>query len=192
LTRRGTRLTSQWNPDEVLFEEAASSQSLIREPKRRPVVGAADGPLHASIPIVTVPVERDKVTRAHSVTPPARAGGICPEGVPWLQPFLDELRVFYTEAAHDDQLDAFMMALRYMRQGQSVLDFHCKQMEEAKATRDREREGLPPSPKPSNPMIECYRETLARLKAAARGYESERDHDRRDQRTNGRRSPPGF
>ena len=43
LTRRGTRLTSQWNPDEVLFEEAASSQSLIREPKRRPVVGAADG-----------------------------------------------------------------------------------------------------------------------------------------------------
>jgi predicted phage terminase large subunit-like protein len=96
-------------PTAVLIEDAASGQSLIQDLK------ATGG-----LPVVPVKVDGDKVTRAHTVVPTYEAGIILlPEGAPWLNEFLDELHAF-PRAAHDDQVDAFVQAVRWLMTGSGV------------------------------------------------------------------------
>jgi predicted phage terminase large subunit-like protein len=91
------------HPTAVLIEDKASGQSVIQD-------------LRAStmLPIVPVPVDGDKVTRAHTIVPTYEADVILlPEGAPWIREFLDELHAF-PKAAHDDQVDAFVQGVRWL------------------------------------------------------------------------------
>jgi predicted phage terminase large subunit-like protein len=97
-------LGTQWKPHVVLVEDKASGQSLVqvlREATR--------------LPVIPVPVDTDKQTRASAATPTVQAGRVLlPVEAGWLTAFLDELSAF-PNAAHDDQVDTVTMALEYMR-----------------------------------------------------------------------------
>ena len=55
--------------------------------------------------------DRDKIQRAHAVTPLIEAGQvILPDSAPWLNDFLDEISRF-PAGEHDDQVDSFCMGL---------------------------------------------------------------------------------
>lgn len=104
LKRAVEELADVWAPDAVLVEEKASGQSLVQSLKEE-----------TSLPVVGIPVDSDKVTRAHSVTALFSAGRVnFPEDAPWLPAYLHELELF-PSAAHDDQVDTTTIALRYLR-----------------------------------------------------------------------------
>lgn len=93
---------AKWKAHSVVIEDTAAGQSLIQELRR-----------NTRMPLVAVKADRDKVTRAHAVTPTHEAG-LCylPEDEPWVADFEDELAGF-PGAAHDDQVDAFVHAMTY-------------------------------------------------------------------------------
>lgn len=95
----------QWGAHAVLVEDTAAGQSLLQEMRR-----------NTRIPLVAVKADRDKMSRAHAITPTHEAGMIyLPEGmVAWRGAFEDELAGFPT-APHDDQVDAFVHAMTYAR-----------------------------------------------------------------------------
>jgi predicted phage terminase large subunit-like protein len=108
LKRMVEELADVWMPDAVLVEEKASGQSLLQSLKQE-----------TSLPIVGIPVDTDKVSRAHSVTALFSAGRVhFPEDAPWLPTFLHELELF-PASAYDDQVDTTTQALRYLRSQQS-------------------------------------------------------------------------
>jgi predicted phage terminase large subunit-like protein len=94
---------STYRPTAVLIEDKASGQSVIQDLKAT-----------TTLPVVPVPVDGDKVTRAHTIVPTYEADVILlPEGAPWVREFLDELHAF-PKAAHDDQVDAFVQGVRWL------------------------------------------------------------------------------
>lgn len=105
---------SKWKPHQVLIEDLASGQSLIQELKRSTV-----------IPILKYKPDKDKITKAWSVTPITEASLVyVPDGASWLSDFLDELCGFPTGTKHDDQVDAFVMALSHIaRGGQGIFGY---------------------------------------------------------------------
>jgi predicted phage terminase large subunit-like protein len=119
---------AKWKPSVVLVEDKASGQSLIQEMKRE-----------TRIPIIPIPVDRDKVARANAVTPMLEAGLVyLPEDAPWVSDFVDELATF-PNAAHDDQVDAFDGALEYSARGGGGMGFFewlRRKAEERKAKKD--------------------------------------------------------
>ena len=61
-------------------------------------------------------VSTDKESRAHAVTPYMRDKNIkILKGSPWIDDFIDEVCLF-PAAPHDDQTDAFTMALNHQRE----------------------------------------------------------------------------
>jgi predicted phage terminase large subunit-like protein len=117
---------AKWAPSVVLVEDKASGQSLIQEMKRE-----------TRIPIIPIPVDRDKVARANAVTPILEAGLVyLPEGAPWVSDFVDELATF-PNAAHDDQVDAFDGALSYLSSGGGGMGFFEYLRREAEATKSK-------------------------------------------------------
>lgn len=57
----------------------------------------------------------DKIVRANAVVAQVEGGNVMvPKGAPWVEEFLHELCTF-PNGAHDDQVDAFTMALNYWR-----------------------------------------------------------------------------
>ena len=108
-------LGREWNPSAILVEDAASGQSLIQELRHE-----------SSLPIIPVKIDRDKISRAQSITPLIEAGKVfLPESAPWLDLYLDELAAFPT-GAHDDAVDSTTQALNYLRHQQehTVAFFH--------------------------------------------------------------------
>ena len=104
LKRMLVALAGEWHPNAILIEDRASGQSLIQELQRE-----------TALPVLPVPVDRDKVTRAQAVTPMVEAGRVfVPASAPWLSDYLDELSSF-PAAPHDDQVDSTTMALAYLR-----------------------------------------------------------------------------
>jgi predicted phage terminase large subunit-like protein len=100
-------LSDVWAPDAILIEEKASGQSLVQSLREE-----------TSLPIVGIPVDSDKTSRAHSVTALFSAGRVhFPEDAPWLPVFLHELELF-PASAYDDQVDTTTQALRYLRSQQ--------------------------------------------------------------------------
>ena len=108
-------------PTAVVIEDKASGQSVIQDLK-----------LSTSLPIVAMPTDGDKVTRAHTIAPTYEAGVILlPEGAPWLGEFLDELHAF-PKAAHDDQVDAFVQGVRWLLhpvRGAGILEHYRQEVE---------------------------------------------------------------
>jgi predicted phage terminase large subunit-like protein len=66
---------------------------------------------HPPIPVVAIPRDRDKVTRAYDTTPRIEAGMVVlPEDAPWLSDYLAEFAVF-PNGKHDDMIDPTMDAV---------------------------------------------------------------------------------
>lgn len=102
LKRAAEGLYRKWRPAAVLVEDASSGQSLIQDLRRT-----------TNMPVIPVPVDRDKYTKAAAVTGLVEAGQVhLPSSAPWLHDFIEELAAF-PGGDHDDQVDAFVMALSY-------------------------------------------------------------------------------
>lgn len=104
----GAKGSQLWGPNQlpvsaVLIEDAASGQSLIQEARRE-----------TKLPIIAVKVDRDKVARAHAVSPTIEAGKCyVPEDAPWLAVFLQEHAEF-PNSEYDDQVDTTTGALAWL------------------------------------------------------------------------------
>jgi len=97
-------LHDQWKPIAVLIEDAASGQSLIQELKS-----------NTRIPVIAIKVDKDKVSRAHAVTPMFEAGKVfLPEEAPWRPQFEYEHEIF-PGGINDDQVDTTTQFLNWAR-----------------------------------------------------------------------------
>ncbi|HEV8232724.1 MAG TPA: phage terminase large subunit [Thermoanaerobaculia bacterium] len=104
LKRKIADIAAEWKPGAVLVEDKASGQSLIQELKRE-----------TRLPILPAEAQGAKELRAQLVTPLIEAGKVhLPTSAPWRASFIDELITFPT-GAHDDQVDAFVHGLTYLR-----------------------------------------------------------------------------
>jgi len=106
-----------YEPDTLLVEKKGSGMSLIQEMRRR------------DLPIVEYVPDKDKVSRAHAITPFCRAGRIwlpakklTEEEIEW-RPFVDEFLeeiLQFPYAEHDDLTDTFTQAILWLRDIYSV------------------------------------------------------------------------
>lgn len=104
LKKTAKGMAAKWCPRTILIEDKASGQSLIQDLKTG-----------TNLPIIAVPVDSDKITRAHAVTPTVEAGNVyLPESAPWLQDYIDEHAVF-PNGSHDDEVDSTTQFLNYVR-----------------------------------------------------------------------------
>ncbi len=92
----------------VIIEDKSSGQQLIQEFQR-----------DTKVPVIAAGEEgkpmADKVTRAMLVTPLIESGVVyLPEQASWLAEFMDECLKF-PKAAHDDQIDALVHGLTYLK-----------------------------------------------------------------------------
>jgi predicted phage terminase large subunit-like protein len=101
LVRVARALYERYQPSRVFVEDAASGQSLVQTLRS-----------DTQLPVVPVRVDADKVSRANAVTGLMEAGKVyLPQTADWLPDFVDELSIF-PNGSHDDQVDAFVGALR--------------------------------------------------------------------------------
>jgi predicted phage terminase large subunit-like protein len=90
-------------PDAIMIEKKASGQSLIQDLRR------------AGLPVLEFNPDRDKVSRATAATPFFESGRVwLPEYKDWALDLIDEA-VSFPNARYDDQVDAMVMAVLYMR-----------------------------------------------------------------------------
>jgi len=109
LKRSLISFASEWKPEYVLVEDAASGQSLLQELQ-----------VSTSLPLKAIRPDRDKESRAQSCTGMLEAGRVfLPAAAPWLADYLDELSSF-PNGVHDDQVDATTQALNFLRGDASV------------------------------------------------------------------------
>ena len=95
-------------PDVIMIEKKASGQSLIQDLRR------------AGLPVLEYTPDRDKVSRANAITPFLEAGRVwLPLMKSWSMSLLEEATSF-PHARHDDQVDAMVMAVLYMRDSWKV------------------------------------------------------------------------
>lgn len=84
------------------IEDKVSGTGLIQTVKRK------------GVPVIAMPREKDKYTRALDVVPSMASGLVSvPMDAPWIKSFLNELMAF-PDGAHDDQVDPFMDAVTDM------------------------------------------------------------------------------
>jgi len=91
-----------YEPDVIIIEKKASGQSLIQDLRR------------AGLPILEYNPDRDKVTRANASTPILEAGRVWLPDKPFAQDLINEAAAF-PYATYDDQVDAMVMAILYMK-----------------------------------------------------------------------------
>ena len=104
LRRLSQTLYYQHRPDVCIIEKKASGQSLIQDLRR------------SGLPVLEYTPDRDKVSRVYSASPMLEAGRVwLPSGKKWSDEFVEELLRF-PNAAHDDQVDAMVMAIHYMKE----------------------------------------------------------------------------
>jgi predicted phage terminase large subunit-like protein len=110
LKRQVAQQADYWRPSEIYVEDKASGQSLIQELK-----------LSTNYPVIPVPIDRDKETRASAVTGYFEAGRVLfPSDAPWVVDLEDELASF-PGGLHDDCVDAITQALNRLRDSGGVL-----------------------------------------------------------------------
>ena len=105
---RSTR--SNWariyQPAVLLVEDQGSGQSLLQELKTE-----------TSLPLKPIKPDTDKFTRASAITPLVESGRLflpSNDTGGWVEEFVRELTAF-PAAPHDDQVDALVQALHYLR-----------------------------------------------------------------------------
>lgn len=105
LRRAVESLAARDDPHAILIEDKGSGQSLLQ-------VLRAD----TRLPVIGMPANQSKVFRAQAVSPLVEAGKVfVPEVAPWLPEFEIEVQQFPV-AQHDDQVDAMVHALTYLRE----------------------------------------------------------------------------
>ena len=97
----------RYAPDVIIIEKKASCQSLIQDLSR------------AGLPILEYNPDRDKVSRTNACTPLLEAGRIWGPDKPFATDLIDEASAF-PNATYDDQVDAMVMAILYMRDSWKV------------------------------------------------------------------------
>ena len=103
-----TNLLVPHHLDIIIIEKKASGQSLIQDLRR------------AGLPVLEYTPDRDKVTRANAATPFLESGRIwLPFTKPWSLELIEEAAGF-PNARYDDQVDAMVMAVLYMRDAWKV------------------------------------------------------------------------
>lgn len=105
LKRAAATLALRHRPNAILIEDKASGQSLIQELKK-----------DTELSIIPVKTDRDKVSRAHAVTPMIEGGRVrLPEWASWVDDYLAEMSAF-PKGNHDDSVDSTTQALNYLRE----------------------------------------------------------------------------
>jgi predicted phage terminase large subunit-like protein len=105
LCRKMIELAAAWKPSAVIVEDAASGQSVTQVLKTE-----------TKLPVIGHPAKGGKVLRAQLVAPLCESGRVLlPDSAPWKSSFLEELASF-PGAAHDDQVDALVHGLTYLRE----------------------------------------------------------------------------
>ena len=100
-------LYDNYEPDVIIIEKKASGQSLIQDLRR------------AGLPILEYNPDRDKVTRTNASTPILEAGRVWVPDKPFAQDLINEAAAF-PYATYDDQVDAMVMAILYMKDAWKV------------------------------------------------------------------------
>lgn len=108
LRRVAKELQKDWKPDVTIVEKKASGLSLIQDLRR------------AGIPVVEYNPDRDKISRAHSVTPLVESGRFWVPDKQWAQDFVEQL-IAFPNARHDDDVDAFTQAMLRLKTGYFVV-----------------------------------------------------------------------
>ena len=86
-----------------MIEKKASGQSLLQDLRR------------AGLPVLEFTPDRDKVSRANAATPFLESGRVwLPENKEWAFDLIEEA-ISFPNARYDDQVDAMVMAVLYMR-----------------------------------------------------------------------------
>tara|TARA_R110000765_G_scaffold89912_1_gene171299 strand:- start:543 stop:1475 length:933 start_codon:yes stop_codon:yes gene_type:complete len=97
-------LYTEHSPDVMIIEKKASGQSLIQDLRR------------GGLPIREYTPDKDKVSRVNAISPLIESGRIwIPKEKTWGDSLILEATSF-PNAAHDDQVDAMVMAIHYMRE----------------------------------------------------------------------------
>ncbi|OPY31557.1 MAG: Terminase-like family protein [Methanomassiliicoccales archaeon PtaU1.Bin030] len=105
LVKTSNNLIDTWKPNAVIIEDKASGQSLAQELQRT-----------ARVPIIPMPVDKDKVARCYAVTPEIEGGRVfLPRDLPGLRELLAETAAF-PNGVHDDIVDSIVLGLSYIVQ----------------------------------------------------------------------------
>src|SRR3990167_6736187 len=95
-------------PDGILIEKKASGQSLIQDLRQ------------SGIPVLEYNPDKDKIARAHSITPLFEAGRVWKHpNRRWADEVIDECANF-PNAPHDDYVDTVTQALIWLKAGQWI------------------------------------------------------------------------
>lgn len=87
----------------LLIEDASSGQALIQDLKR-----------DTRLPIIPFIADKDKVVRAHLVSPTCEAKKVfLPKDAPWVADFIESMAAF-PDVEHDDDVDAFTGAMMWL------------------------------------------------------------------------------
>lgn len=105
LIRAMQRKAGQWRPDVLMVEDKGSGISALQTLRAQ-----------SQLPIIAVPARGSKIERANQVTATCEAGRVVFPATAWAEDLLDELVRFPT-GAHDDQVDAFVYALKKLVDG---------------------------------------------------------------------------
>jgi len=97
------QLAEEFKPSAILIEDAASGQSIIQDLKS------------TRLPVIPVRVDKDKTSRAMSVTPLMSAKKVfLPQGKEWVRDFIDTL-AYFPNGKHDDDVDSFTQAINWSK-----------------------------------------------------------------------------
>lgn len=104
------RVQSSATLRQMKVEDKASGTGLIQQLRRE------------GVPVVGIPRDKDKVTRAYDAAPQIEAGNVyLPSDAEWLSDFLYESSLF-PNGAHDDQLDPMMDAIKDLLIGSGMIE----------------------------------------------------------------------
>lgn len=125
LERTGYRLLDRFKARVDFPTLKAEVENYFTEKKAAAVVIETVGSGHGAVlfealkretrlPLIPFKPDRDKVARAHAVTPLLESGRVwVPRKTPWLSDYLDQMCQF-PSGEHDDDVDSTTMALLYM------------------------------------------------------------------------------
>jgi len=92
----------RYEPDVVIIEKKASGQSLIQDMRR------------AGLPVLEYNPDRDKVARVNASTPILESGRVYLPDKPFAKDLINEA-ISFPNATYDDQVDAMVMAILYLK-----------------------------------------------------------------------------
>ena len=104
LRRISQELYNEYKPDVCIIEKKASGQSLIQDLRR------------SGLPVMEYTPDKDKVSRVYAASPMLESGRVwLPSNKRWADELMEEL-ITFPPGRHDDQVDALVMAVHYMKE----------------------------------------------------------------------------